>query len=76
MKEVILYGMDTCPHCKQAKNFLQENKVDFVYKNVKEDPEARKEFVSKGHTGVPVILVGDEEILGFDRQKLESLLNI
>ena len=43
-------------------------------KNVQTDAEARSELLAKGYTGVPVIYVDDEEIVGFDKAKLESLL--
>jgi len=36
--------------------------------------EARKELISKGFMGVPVIYVDDQVIVGFDKAKLEELL--
>ena len=45
--------------------------------NVTEDREAREELVRRtGHMAVPVILVDDEVIVGFDRARLERLLGI
>ncbi len=76
MKKVTLYAMPTCPHCANAKEFFDEKEIEYEYKNVKDDPEARKEFVAKGHTGVPVIVIGDEEVLGFDQGKVEQLLGL
>lgn len=43
-------------------------------KNIQTDPSARKELMQKGHMGVPVIMVDDEEIVGFDKVRLEELL--
>lgn len=49
----------------------------FVAKNVAEDEAARAELVTKtGRLAVPVILVGDEVVVGFDRGKLKRLLGI
>ncbi|EHR36078.1 glutaredoxin family protein [Helcococcus kunzii] len=76
MEKVVVYSSDTCPYCVAAKDFLKENKVDFVEKNVTTDTEARNELIEKGYRGVPVIVVGDEEIVGFDKPRLESLLNL
>ena len=42
---------------------------------VKIDKEARAELMSKGYTGVPVICVGNEEIVGFDKARLDSALS-
>ena len=45
--------------------------------NVAEDQEAREELVRRtGQMAVPVILVDDEVVVGFDRGRLERLLRI
>ena len=45
--------------------------------NVMEDQEAREELVRRtGQIAVPVILVNDEVVVGFDRARLERLLGI
>jgi len=45
--------------------------------NVMEDQEAREELVRRtGQMAVPVILVDDEVVMGFDRARLEYLLGI
>ncbi|MDO5036696.1 MAG: glutaredoxin family protein [Tissierellia bacterium] len=73
-KDVVVYTSSTCPYCTMAKDYLKEKNVDFVEKNVQTDSVARDELMAKGYTGVPVIVVDDEEIVGFDRARLESLL--
>ena len=51
--------------------------MPFVAKNVAEDEAARQELVAKtGRTAVPVILVDDEIVVGFDRGRLQKLLGI
>lgn len=73
-KEVIVYSSSTCPHCTTAKNYLSEKGVAYTEKNVSTDPEARKELIAKGYMGVPVIIVDGEEIVGFDKAKLDTML--
>ncbi len=49
----------------------------FTAKNVAEDEAARAELVARtGRLAVPVIVVGDEVVAGFDRGKLKRLLRI
>jgi len=49
--------------------------VPFESKNVAEDPTAGAELLARtGRASVPVIIVGDEVVVGFDRGKLERLL--
>ena len=74
MANVKVYSSNTCPHCVTAKNYLTEKGVEFEEKNVQTDPEARKELMAMGHMGVPVLLIGGEEVVGFDQAKIDELL--
>ena len=58
-----------------AKAYFEEKGVPYEEKDVASDLEARKEMVDKsGQLGVPVITIGDNVIIGFDRHALEHLL--
>lgn len=74
MKNVVIYTSNTCGYCHLAKDYLNELNVEFTEKNVSTDPVARKELMSQGFMGVPVIFVDDEVIQGFDKNKLDELL--
>jgi glutaredoxin len=51
--------------------------VAFEDKNVAEDAEARHELIRlTGQMAVPVILVGDEVVRGFDKARLKALLGL
>lgn len=75
MADVIVYTSNTCPYCTLAKNYLTEKGVSYTEKNVQTDKEARKELMAMGHMGVPVLVVDGEEIVGFDKEKLDDLLD-
>ncbi len=55
MKNVIVYTSNTCPYCVQVKDYLKEKNVSFTEKNVSIDVEAKKDLISKGFMGVPVV---------------------
>ena len=77
MKPVSIYTTQTCGYCKMAKEFFQKNNVEFQEFDVGVDLEKRKEMIDKsGQMGVPVIMVGEDMIVGFNKPKLEGLLNI
>jgi glutaredoxin-like YruB-family protein len=77
MKKVIIYSTPTCVYCKMAKEFFKENKVDYTEKDVSQDDKAREEMVDKSHQmGVPVIEIGEEIFVGFDRDALSNALGI
>ena len=60
-----------------AKDFLKEKGIAYTEHNVASDLEKRQEMIQKsGQMGVPVIYVGDELIVGFDKERLASTLGI
>jgi len=76
-KNVTIYSTPTCHFCHAAKEFFKENKIEFTDNDVSNDAEKRNEMVKKsGQMGVPVIFVDNEMIIGFDENKLKSLLGI
>jgi len=75
-KKVVVYSSDTCPHCTTAKKFLKEKGIDFEEKNVSSNVEARNELMEMGFMGVPIILVDGETVEGFNKGKLEKLLEV
>ncbi|MEX2405679.1 MAG: glutaredoxin family protein [Candidatus Paceibacterota bacterium] len=77
MSNVTIYSTNACVHCNHAKAFFEENDIEYTNKNVQEDPQARQEMVKKsGQMGVPVIMIDDEIIVGFNESKLREALNI
>lgn len=74
MSEVKVYTSNTCPYCTMAKDYLKEKGVEFNEKNVQTDVAARDELISMGYTGVPVLVIGEEEIVGFDRARIDAAL--
>lgn len=57
-----------------AKEYLSGKGINYTEKNVQTDTEARKELLAMGYRGVPVIVVDGEEIVGFDKGRLDQLL--
>lgn len=75
MVKIIAYVTDTCPHCTSAKKFLRDKGYDFEERNVNTNPQALKEFQTLKLTGVPAFLVGEQLVVGFDANRIESLLD-
>ena len=77
MPNVTIYSTPTCHFCHMAKDFFREKNVAYVEYNVASDIEKRKEMVEKsGQMGVPVIIIGDDLIVGFDKPKITKLLGL
>ncbi|NQT04644.1 MAG: glutathione S-transferase N-terminal domain-containing protein [Dehalococcoidia bacterium] len=74
-KKVIVYSTPTCPYCKRVKDYLTQKGVSFSDYNVAEDREKAKEMIDKSkQMGVPVIVVDNDVVVGFNQAKLDSLL--
>lgn len=77
MAKVTVYSTPTCVFCKMAKAYFAEHNVQFEDKNVMTDIPAQEEMIKKsGQLGVPVIDIDGKIIVGFDKAKIASLLNI
>jgi len=59
-----------------VKEFLSQNHIPFVERNVASDGSALAELEKLGYMTTPVTLVGEEVVVGFDRPRLEKLLGI
>ncbi|MCD6226523.1 MAG: glutaredoxin family protein [Candidatus Aenigmarchaeota archaeon] len=77
MKKVKVYSTPACPFCTMVKRFLKEHGIEFEDINVQEDFEAAQEMIRiSGQTGVPVIEIDGEVIIGFDEPRLKKVLGI
>lgn len=66
---VIIYSTPTCRYCDKAKEIFDDLGLGYVEHNVARDPARRKEMVNiSGQTTVPVILIDDKLIVGFQEE--------
>jgi glutaredoxin 3 len=76
-KNVTIYTTPTCHFCKMAKDFFDEKGVQYTSHDVAADAQKRAEMIElTGQLGVPVIVIGDEVLVGFDRSRLAAKLGI
>ena len=76
-KKVTVYSTSTCPWCIRVKQFLSENNIPFDNYDVSSDQAKAEEMIQKsGQMGVPVVDIGGEIIVGFDKEKIKTSLGI
>ncbi|MGM0407229.1 MAG: glutaredoxin domain-containing protein [Bacteroidota bacterium] len=76
-KRVIVYSTPTCPHCTTLKNYLKEKKIHFRDIDVSRDQRTAQEMVKKsGQQGVPQIEINGRVVVGFNKPKIDELLEI
>jgi len=75
-KKVVIYSTPTCPYCKRAKDYLTQKGIKYTDFNVAQDKAKAQEMIQKsGQMGVPVIIVGDEVVVGFNQGLMDKLLS-
>ena len=77
MEKIQIYTSPTCHYCHLAKDFFSHNGIEFEEFDVMTDVNRRQEMIEKsGQMGVPVIVIDDQPMVGFDEGHLKSVLGI
>ena len=75
--KIIIFTTPTCSFCRAAKQYFQQKKIRFKEIDVSKDQRAARDMVRKtGQQGVPVILIDNRPIVGFDKNKINRYLGI
>ncbi|MBI2326726.1 glutathione S-transferase N-terminal domain-containing protein [Candidatus Curtissbacteria bacterium] len=75
MKNVKIYTTSTCYWCQAVKEFFKGKGIKFKEVNVSASPIAQFEMIKKSkQTGVPVIDINGQIIVGFNRSAIEAAL--
>lgn len=68
--EVWLFTRNGCSYCKKVKDLLADKGYTYTELNVDADASARDMFEKLQAPGVPVTLVGDREIIGYNPNEI------
>jgi len=75
--QVTIYTTPTCSWCQAVKDYLSGRGIDFEEVDVAADVNRARELVEKtGQYGVPVIDIDGEMVVGFDRARIDALLQL
>jgi glutaredoxin 3 len=73
--KVTIYSAPWCAFCHMAKHYLDSLGVKYDDIDVEKDHAAARQLVEKtGQAGIPVIEIGDQTIIGFDKARLDGAL--
>ncbi len=72
--EVIMLGTWWCPYCYQARRYLTENNISYCEYDIERSAEGEKLFNDANGQVIPVLLIDQYTISGFDEARLENLL--
>ena len=75
--EVKIYTTATCPYCKMAKKFLDDNGVKYQEFDIAKDKQAREEMKNKCNSlAVPTICFDRVVFVGFNEAELRKKLGL
>jgi glutaredoxin 3 len=74
---IIVFSTPACGWCRKVKTYLKEKGFRFRDVDISKDPKAAQDVVRKtGQTGVPVILINNRPIVGFNKGEIDRYLKI
>ena len=74
---IIVFSTPTCSYCNIAKRYFRDKKIKFRDVDVSRDQKAAMDMQRRtGQTGVPVIMINNKPIIGFDKPKINQILGI
>jgi glutaredoxin len=71
---VILYATDWCSNCKMTRAFLRKNNIPFFEYDVDKSSEGQRQFKALQGNGVPLLLVKNNVIRGYNPQAIKRAL--
>ncbi len=77
-----LYALSTCPYCRMTKKYLDEHDVAYTMTEVDllegdEKTSTVDEVVKlSGGKSFPVLVVGEEVVVGFNKSRMNQLLGL
>jgi len=77
-KGITIYTTSWCGVCAQLRRYLDQRKIKYTEKDIEKDEKAREEMIGKLRkkglkgSGVPVIDIDGDIIVGFNKELLDS----
>lgn len=72
-KKVVMYSTSWCGYCKKARQYFQKKGIAFKEYDIEKNRRAKREYDAMNGRGVPLIVVGDQRIAGFNEAEFERV---
>jgi len=70
---VIMYSTSWCGYCRKARRHFRNNNIPFSERDIEKSAAAAREFKQLNGRGVPVILVRDRRMNGFEAKAFDGI---
>lgn len=72
LAEPILYTQDGCAESVEVRTWLVEHGVSFTERDAGSDPDAARALAATGTFATPLLVIGDDRVLGFRPEALAA----
>ena len=72
-KGVVMYSTSWCGYCKKAALHFRKNNIPFTEHDIEKSEQAAKEYKKLNGRGVPIILIGDQRMNGFNAAAFDRI---
>ena len=73
-KQVDLYVTSWCPWCRKMSAFLDQKGIQYTTHDVEREAGAQETLEKHGVRGVPIVIIGDVVIQGYDPDAVMAAL--
>jgi len=72
-KQVTMYSTSWCGYCRKARQVFTRQNIPFRELDIEKDAGAKEAYDALGGHGVPLILIDDAQMTGFDIRAFKRL---
>lgn len=72
-EKVILYSAEWCGYCRKARAYFVRESIPFDEFDVEKSAKGRADYARLQGRGVPIILIGDQRMNGFNEARFAAL---
>jgi len=65
-----MFATEWCSYCKAARNFFVDNEIKYCEYNIDTSDANSDVYRQLGGSGVPLIVVGDDTLHGYNKREL------
>lgn len=72
--DVVLYATEWCGYCARTRRLLEDQQVPYREIDIEKSAEGYAQFQQLNGNGVPVLVIDEQVIHGFDRAAIDTAL--
>lgn len=70
---ILVYGKPKCGGCVATKKIMNDNGIQYEYRDITVDPEAALEVANLGYLAMPVVVAGEDHWSGYRPDRIKAL---